>query len=116
MFTAAVDNGVTLIDTAEAYGFGRSEELTSWAARESTAPSSLQFATKFAPVPWRSGASSVVEACKQSRSRLGVDQIPLYQIHFPDIVKPKPIQSQHGPGPDSGPELTRSPSPNPDPP
>jgi pyridoxine 4-dehydrogenase len=30
----------------------------------------------------------VVDACKASASRLGVDQIPLYQIHFPDIIQP----------------------------
>merc|ERR1712232_86247 len=45
-------------------------------------------ATKFTPSPWRSSAQSVVEACEQSRLRLGVDQIDLYQIHMPDIVQP----------------------------
>jgi len=45
-------------------------------------------ATKFTPSPWRSSAQSVVEACEQSRIRLGVDQIDLYQIHMPDIVQP----------------------------
>ena len=45
-------------------------------------------ATKFAPVPWRPDANSVVDACKASAERLGVDTIPLYQIHFPDIIQP----------------------------
>lgn len=45
-------------------------------------------ATKFTPLPWRTTVESVVEACEQSRRRLGVDQIDLYQLHMPDIVQP----------------------------
>ena len=45
-------------------------------------------ATKFTPSPWRTTAESVVEACQESRDRLGVDQIDLYQLHMPDIVQP----------------------------
>ena len=32
-------------------------------------------ATKFTPSPWRRTVESVVDACEQSRQRLGVDQI-----------------------------------------
>ena len=39
-------------------------------------------------MPWRPGAESVLEACRNSAERLGVSQIPLYQIHFPDIIQP----------------------------
>jgi pyridoxine 4-dehydrogenase len=45
-------------------------------------------ATKFTPTPWRTTVDSVVDACEQSRRRLGVDQIDLYQLHMPDIVQP----------------------------
>lgn len=45
-------------------------------------------ATKFTPSPWRTTVESVVAACEQSRQRLGVDQIDLYQLHMPDIVQP----------------------------
>jgi len=45
-------------------------------------------ATKFTPSPWRSTVESVVEACEESRRRLGVEQIDLYQLHMPDIVQP----------------------------
>eukprot|EP00586_Coscinodiscus_wailesii_P007219 CAMPEP_0172478342 /NCGR_PEP_ID=MMETSP1066-20121228/2236_1 /TAXON_ID=671091 /ORGANISM="Coscinodiscus wailesii, Strain CCMP2513" /LENGTH=434 /DNA_ID=CAMNT_0013237831 /DNA_START=263 /DNA_END=1567 /DNA_ORIENTATION=- len=45
-------------------------------------------ATKFTPSPWRTTVESVVEACEQSRQRLGVEQIDLYQLHMPDIVQP----------------------------
>ena len=63
-----------------------SERQTRWAAEQAgiaigTGDGQLAVATKFAPVPWRPGAESVVEACRQSAERLGVSQIPLYQIH-----------------------------------
>jgi pyridoxine 4-dehydrogenase len=45
-------------------------------------------ATKFTPSPWRNPKESVVQACEESRRRLGVDQIDLYQLHMPDIVQP----------------------------
>jgi pyridoxine 4-dehydrogenase len=51
-------------------------------------PNIVAAATKFAPVPWRTESKTVVEACKASAERLGVDQIPLYQIHWPDIIQP----------------------------
>ena len=85
---AALGKGVNLVDTAEAYGFGKSEELTRWALREAQASGEVAVATKFAPVPWRQSADDVVAACKASRERLGVEQIDLYQIHFPDIIQP----------------------------
>ena len=90
---AAIESGANFVDTAEAYGFGNSELLTAWAAEQAgvkigCGEEELKVATKFAPVPWRSGADSVVEACKASAERLGVDCIPLYQIHFPDIIQP----------------------------
>lgn len=86
----AHDMGVNFLDTAEAYGFGRSETLTknSCAAAGLAIGSDLEVATKFAPFPTRPDGASVVEACKASATRLGVDQIPLYQIHFPDIIQP----------------------------
>lgn len=45
-------------------------------------------ATKFTPSPWRQTVDSVVDACDQSRRRLGVEQIDLYQLHMPDVVQP----------------------------
>lgn len=83
---ASVEAGCNFVDTAEAYGFGTSEKLTAWAAQQigipiGTAEGELHVATKFAPVPWRPDAKSVVDACRASADRLGVDQIPLYQIH-----------------------------------
>eukprot|EP00967_Tisochrysis_lutea_P138972 scaffold251699_cov31-Tisochrysis_lutea.AAC.2 len=83
---ACLDRGVDFFDTAEAYGFGRSEELLADCAAKSGKP--VIMATKFAPVPWRQKPSDVVDAAKASASRLGVDSIDLYQIHFPDVIQP----------------------------
>jgi len=44
--------------------------------------------TKFTPKPDRRTAASVVETCRGSAARLGVEQVDLYQIHMPDIVQP----------------------------
>ena len=87
---AANSAGINLIDTAEAYGFGRSERLTKWAVEQaglqvgydSENDNSVAAATKFAPVPWRPGAESVVDACKASNERLGVTACDLYQSEY----------------------------------
>ena len=77
------------------YGFGKSESLLKNSCDGAgltigTEDSSnvLVGATKFAPVPWRTDSQTVVDACKASAARLGVDQIPLYQIHWPDLIQP----------------------------
>lgn len=49
-------------------------------------PPDLLLCSKFAPKPWRLSADSVVEACKASIGRLGVDNLYLYQLHFSDVV------------------------------
>ena len=51
---AALDLGITLIDTAPAYGFGRSEELVGQAIAESGARDRVLIATK-AGLEWRDG-------------------------------------------------------------
>ncbi len=78
--------GINFIDTAEAYGFGTSEKLTRNCVSAVTQP--FWVATKFAPVPWRRNSEDVVDACKASADRLGVEAIDLYQIHWPDIIQP----------------------------
>ena len=90
-------------DTAERYGshaktalglgYGETERMTRHflrTAREVKGgrPVAPCVASKFTPLPWRTTAQSVVDACEQSRQNLGVDHIDLYQIHMPDIVKP----------------------------
>jgi len=81
------------LKTALGLGWGETEELlkkfVDRAPTSSNAGSPKAiYATKFTPSPWRTTPESVVEACEQSIRRLGVDQIDLYQLHMPDIVKP----------------------------
>ena len=79
-----------LIDTAEVYAKGQSEVAVARAAVRAglVLGESVFVATKFAPQPWRLTADSVVSACRESASRLGVNCIDLYQIHYRDLVQP----------------------------
>jgi pyridoxine 4-dehydrogenase len=76
----------TLFDTAEVYGFGRSESLIGKFA-QSYPVNRVQVATKFAALPWRTKAKDLVDACQKSLDRLGGRPIDLYQIHFPGAWK-----------------------------
>lgn len=80
-FQAAVAAGVTFFDTAEIYGFGESERLLGRFIQETPVP--IQIATKYGPVPWRFSQEAVLEALEQSLQRLQVEQIALYQVHWP---------------------------------
>lgn len=80
-FFASIEHGVTLVDTAEIYGQGRSERLLGAFLAETERP--VLVATKFFPYPWRFGAKSVVRALRGSLSRLNRTQVDLYQIHWP---------------------------------
>lgn len=80
-FEAAVDAGVTFFDTAEVYGMGLSEQLLGKFIRETDRK--IQIATKFGPLPWRFNAESVSDALTASLKRLGVEQVALYQVHWP---------------------------------
>jgi len=80
-FQMAVESGITFFDTAEIYGFGESERLLGQFMQQTQTP--VQIATKYFPVPWRWGASSVADALKASLDRLQVDSIALYQVHSP---------------------------------
>jgi aryl-alcohol dehydrogenase-like predicted oxidoreductase len=77
----ALDLGVTLFDTAEMYGLGRSERILGEALRER--PESPAFlATKLFPVlPL---APVVEQRAVASASRLGTHHIDLYQVHWPN--------------------------------
>jgi aryl-alcohol dehydrogenase-like predicted oxidoreductase len=80
-FKASLDAGVTFFDTAEVYGNGLSEELLGQFLRKTSQP--VQIATKFGPLPWRITEKAVSEALSASLKRLGVEQIALYQVHWP---------------------------------
>jgi aryl-alcohol dehydrogenase-like predicted oxidoreductase len=84
----ALELGVQLLDTADVYGNGRSEELI--AETLHPYPGDLVIATKGGLLN-RDGQSGVDgspehlrAACEASLRRLRLDTIPLYQLHAPD--------------------------------
>jgi aryl-alcohol dehydrogenase-like predicted oxidoreductase len=96
---AAVDHGITWIDTAPIYGSGHSETIVGQALKSIPASRRPMVFTKFglgidADAPVRSAsASAVLAECDASLSRLGVERIDLYQLHWP---APQPIPETAG--------------------
>lgn len=80
-FNAALDAGITFFDTAEVYGLGLSEELLGKFMQSTE--KNVQIATKFGPLPWRFTGQSVIDALDNSLKRLKVENISLYQVHWP---------------------------------
>lgn len=90
-FAASLEAGVTLIDTAEMYGQGKSERIVGECLRRAHAGQpnrQVVVATKFAPLPMRIGRRTVMRALDGSLQRLGVSQIDLYQVHWPFPIIP----------------------------
>ncbi len=83
-FRASMESGVRLVDTAEIYGNGASERIVGELLREGGFEGTPVIATKFAPLPYRLSARSLLTAVDKSLERLGVSTIDLYQIHFPN--------------------------------
>ena len=89
----AVELGVDFIDTADSYGPEVSEELIAEAL--APYPDGLVIATKGGllrpgPGQWRPDGrpEHLRAACEGSLARLGIEQIPLYQLHRPDSRVP----------------------------
>ncbi|MBD2112163.1 MULTISPECIES: aldo/keto reductase [Cyanophyceae] len=80
-FEACLDAGLTLFDTAEIYGFGKSERLLGQFMQQR--PQQAVIATKYFPLPWRFSQQSVVDALAASLDRLQVPSVALYQVHQP---------------------------------
>jgi aryl-alcohol dehydrogenase-like predicted oxidoreductase len=76
--------GVTLVDTAEMYGNGASERIIGEILCEGDLEGAPVIATKFAPLPYRFSAKSLLDAVDKSLKRLGIETVHLYQIHFPN--------------------------------
>ena len=83
-FRASMADGVTLFDTAEVYGSGASEKIIGEILREGGFDGTPVIATKFAPLPYRFGARSLLDALDKSLVRLGIVTVDLYQVHFPN--------------------------------
>src|SRR5712664_4047127 len=90
----ALELGITLIDTAPVYGFGRSEELVGRAIAEHGGRERVLIATK-AGLAWRAGAvyrdasaERIRTEIEDSLRRLGTSYIDIYQVHWPDPLVP----------------------------
>lgn len=106
---ASYEAGITTIDTAPAYGFGRSEELVA-RAMEGISRDKYELLTKFG-LNWENeegeyffdstdnegrpfkmyklaSRSRIMKECEDSLRRLKTDYIDLYQIHWPDATTP----------------------------
>ncbi|MGZ8580626.1 MAG: aldo/keto reductase [Actinomycetota bacterium] len=81
---AAIDAGITWIDTAEVYGDGVSESLVGRAIAGHR--DDVIVASKVAPRPEGTGfrPEQITAACDASLARLGVETIDVYQLHWPD--------------------------------
>jgi len=91
---AAIDSGVNLIDTAPAYGFGRSEEIVGRAIADGGLRSRVVIATK-AGLEWQNGQvfrnagrDRILAEVDASLRRLQTDYIDIYQVHWPDPLVP----------------------------
>jgi aryl-alcohol dehydrogenase-like predicted oxidoreductase len=87
---AAVEQGINVIDTAPAYGFGRSEEIVGRALAEARLRPKVSIATKVG-LNWRDGKvvrdasrKRIFDELYASLRRLRTDYIDLYQVHWPD--------------------------------
>jgi aryl-alcohol dehydrogenase-like predicted oxidoreductase len=106
---ASLDAGITTIDTAPIYGFGKSEELVG-KALQGMSRDKYQILTKFG-MNWKtnkgefffdsidntgkatkiykySGKESILQECEDSLRRLKTDYVDLLQIHWPDATTP----------------------------
>ena len=103
IFRQAVEAGITLWDTANAYGYGTSEEIVGRAIRNYTRREDVVLATKvFVKMhdgPGGSGLSrkAIMEQIDASLARLGTDYVDLYQIHRfdPDTPVEETMEALH---------------------
>jgi len=96
---SAIESGITLIDTAPVYGFGRSEELVGKVVQRLKVRDRIILATKFG-LEWSEGDSDrstvrrnssrqrIFNEFDDSCRRLRTDVIDIYQIHWPDEAVP----------------------------
>jgi aryl-alcohol dehydrogenase-like predicted oxidoreductase len=93
---AALDAGITLIDTAESYGSGQSEEILGevLAGRRDQVVIATKFGHRSVDLGYgpaagaKGGRGYIMRAVERSLRRLRTDYIDLYQIHTPDPTTP----------------------------
>lgn len=89
----AIERGVLLLDTANAYNDGESERIVGRAIRAGGRRERVGVATKVgfgraAGKPEGLSRERVLRACDESLARLGIDCIDLYYLHVPDYTTP----------------------------
>jgi len=97
----ALDQGVTLIDTADVYGFGHSEELIAQVIKE-RGKGEVIIATKagndfyyagqendagYGAIKQNYSREYLIEAAEKSLKRLGLETLDILQLHSPDLDK-----------------------------
>lgn len=88
----ALDQGITMFDTADTYGLGKSEETLGKALGSHR--KEVVIATKFGvrveqgKTFYDNSTVWINQAVDKSLSRLGTDYIDLYQVHYRDSVTP----------------------------
>lgn len=92
---AAVDAGMTMIDTASIYGypdFGAAEALFGEVLKaEPSLRDKIVLATKagiYPPTPYDCTPDKIIETCEDCLRRLNTDVIDLFYIHRPDMLTP----------------------------
>ena len=98
----ALDLGVTLIDTADVYGFGHSEDLVAQVFKERGGKGEVIVATKagndfynadsaddagYGPIRQTYTTEYIKFAAEQSLKRLQLDCLDILQLHSPDLDK-----------------------------
>ncbi len=96
----AIDQGVTLIDTADVYGFGHSEELIARVLKE-RGKENLVIATKagsdfyhadpaddagYGAITPNYSKDYLISAAEKSLNRLNVEVLDILQLHSPDLI------------------------------
>lgn len=98
----AIENGVTLIDTADVYGFGHSENLVRDVIEEMGVKEKIVVATKagndfynatdeddegYGTIRQNAGYDYIISAAEKSLKRLNVEALDILQLHSPDTEK-----------------------------
>jgi aryl-alcohol dehydrogenase-like predicted oxidoreductase len=94
VFDRAIDAGINLVDTANVYSEGASEELTGrWVkgkrdrvlvATKCRFPIGFGVTGKPGPHDWGLSRKAILAACEASLRRLDTDFVDLYQVHMQD--------------------------------
>lgn len=92
-FEISLESGINFFDTAEVYGFGRSEKILGGFLKTEAVSKEkpIIVATKFFPFPFRLNRQCLQKALRRSLIRLELNSVDLYQVHWP--LPPIPIET-----------------------